>query len=286
MKVDGRKIAQHLLDNLKKDVHDLKTKGIKPHLAVILVGYDQASHAYVRQKKLKGEQIGMIVSIHEFDVNISEDKILSTIQQFNNDTNIHGIVIQQPLPEHIDAKKLVEATDPSKDVDGFHSGSTFTPPIAEAAIEILKEIYFSSESGNNNLAIKQFNNWLHSKNIVVIGKGETGGTPIRNKLEKLGAAVTVVDSKTENPNEITKHADIIISCVGRANIIKGENIKEGAILLSVGMFRGEDEKLHGDYEEDDIKDIAEYYTPVPGGIGPVNVAELLGNVINAATNNL
>lgn len=307
MKIDGKQIASAFLDKLHHDVQDLSTKGVIPHLVVLLVGNDPASEAYVRQKKLKGESIDMNITILTFPENISEDKLLEEIDRLNKDHTVHGIIIQQPLPKHIDPHLLTEATGPKKDVDGFHSNSNFTPPIAEAAIELLHNVYTSKEESHSVIQnpdliggteVKDLKNrkdsspraqndnfisWLQKKSVVIIGKGETGGTPIREKLEKLGTNVTTIDSKTENPQSLTKQADIIISCVGKPNMVKKENIKQGVILLSVGMFRGEDGKLHGDYEEEDIKDVAGYYSPVPGGMGPVNVAMLLSNVYVAAT---
>ncbi|MBI2442840.1 MAG: bifunctional 5,10-methylenetetrahydrofolate dehydrogenase/5,10-methenyltetrahydrofolate cyclohydrolase [Candidatus Levybacteria bacterium] len=281
MKIDGKQLATTILETLRAQVTTLKTKGINPHLVVILVGNDPASEAYVRQKKLKGEAIGIHVSIHHYKENVTTTLLLSAIEQCNNDNNVHGIIIQQPLPDHIDAKKLVEATDPKKDVDGFHPLSAFTPPIAEAVVVILEEISARPRlAGPQGVALRR---WLRQKKVVVIGKGETGGMPIIQKLKKLGVEPTVIDSKTQRPEEPKKQADIIVSCVGRARMVKADEIKKGVILLSIGMFRGNDGKLHGDYEEDEIKDIASFYTPVLGGIGPVNVAMLLKNVIEAAS---
>lgn len=283
MKIDGRLLAQKLLEDLTKKVSDLKKNGISPHLAVILVGDDPASEAYVRQKKLKGESIGIKVSVCEYPKNTTEEELLTKVKEFNNDPDTHGVIIQQPLPRHINPHALVEATDPEKDVDGFNSRSKFTPPIAEAAIEILQNAH-SLKKQSDNSTIGQFNNWLRPQRVAVIGKGETGGKPIINKLRSLGVQPLIIDSKTKDPKQITKNADIIISCVGKNEVLKNENIKSGSILLSIGMFRGNDNKLHGDYDEDDIKDKAGYYTPVPGGVGPVNVAMLLKNAINASRN--
>lgn len=278
MRIDGKQISSTLLENIHRDVNELLLKRITPHLVVLLVGNDPASESYVRQKKLKGESIGMKVTVVTYPQEITEAFLLEKIKQLNNDSTVHGIVIQQPLPNHIDPHVLTEATDPRKDVDGFHSKSDFTPPIAEAALEILTKAYSLSYHSED----KEFTTWLKSQSVVVIGKGETGGTPIREKLERLGVDVAVIDSKTESPQELTKKADIIISCVGKPNVVKKDKIKKGVILLSVGMFRGDDNKLHGDYDEEDIKDIAAFYSPVPGGMGPVNVAMLLSNVIQAA----
>lgn len=295
MRIDGKLLASSILASLREEVETLKKGGISPHLVVILVGDDPASVAYVKQKKLRGEEIGMIVTVQHFNVNVSTNEIILAIEQFNSDSNVHGIIVQQPLPPHINVQKITEATDPKKDVDGFHPQSEFTPPIAEGVEEILKNIFYEIASSSSILLPRRakryrqaghndnsFHNWLRGRNIVVIGKGETGGLPIINKLKKLEAEPIVIDSKTENTEDIKKQADIIVSCVGKPKIIKPDEIKKGVILLSIGMFRGEDGKLHGDYEEDDIKNIASYYTPVPGGVGPVNVAMLLKNVVKSA----
>jgi methylenetetrahydrofolate dehydrogenase (NADP+)/methenyltetrahydrofolate cyclohydrolase len=280
MRVDGRTIAQNIFKDLKKQIASLASKHIKPHLAIILVGNDPASEAYVRQKKIKGEEIGIRVSIYHYKQDISTVKLAQTIQRLNKDNKVHGIIIQQPLPSHIDMQKLVLATDPAKDVDGFHPQSTFTPPIAEAVITILKNIQKLQLEGVS------LNEWMRNKKIIVIGKGETGGAPVIKMLKKIDVNPIIIDSSTLNPERITQEADIIISCVGKANIITKDNIKPGVILISIGMFRGEDGKLHGDYEEQEVKGIASYYTPVPGGVGPVNVAMLLKNVLLAASTQL
>lgn len=274
MKIDGALLAQTLLENLKTEVSSLTQSNTTPMLAVILVGDDPASEAYVRQKKIKGESIGIQVSIFRYAKETTEKELLKKIEELNKDQHVSGIIIQQPLPRHINPEVLVAATNPQKDVDGFHPESKFSPPIAEAVLEILKEI-----AKQNNFGIQEY---LMGKTVVVVGKGPTGGTPIRKMLEENGASPEVVDSKTPNPDEITKNADIIISCVGKEGIVRKENLKNAVVLISVGMSRGQDGKLHADYDEEEIDGIASYYTPVPGGVGPVNVVMLLANVIKVA----
>lgn len=261
MKIDGKQIAQKILDDLKIKIQKLN---IKPNLAIVLVGQDPASVAYVNQKKIKAELIGAKTTIESLPSGISQSDLLSTIQQYNNNNNIHGIIVQQPLPPQINIEKITQAIDPEKDVDGFHKNSEFSPPIAAAVLEILKETN------------------LKSKNIVLIGKGETGGKLIIHAIRKMGINPTVIDSKTENPEDLIKTADIIISAVGKSNVITADMIKKGVILISIGMHKEKDGKLHGDYEEEKIKDIASFYTPTPGGVGPVNVAMLLKNLVRAA----
>lgn len=291
MKINGKTIAEEIYRTLRQQVQGLKTQNITPHLAVILVGDDPASHAYVRQKKLRGEEIGMVVTIHQYPQTITTEALVKKIEELNADTSIHGIIIQQPLPSQIDTQSLIQATDPRKDVDGFHADSSFQPPIADAAITILENIYSSSAVEKNDSRLtnvrsnsidKEFQTWLRSKTITIAGKGETGGKPIINGLKTMGCTVQVIDSKTETPKELLEHADIVLSCIGKPRVLDVTALKKGVILLCIGMFRGEDGKLHGDYEEGDVESIASYYTPVPGGIGPVNVASLLKNVVNAA----
>ncbi|MBI4084290.1 MAG: bifunctional 5,10-methylenetetrahydrofolate dehydrogenase/5,10-methenyltetrahydrofolate cyclohydrolase [Candidatus Levybacteria bacterium] len=276
MRIDGQEIASTIFADLKKRIEKLKKKQITPHLVVMLVGNDQASHAYVKQKQKKGEEIGALVTVQMYGEDATTDQLLTEILKLNQDPLVHAIVVQQPLPGHIDTQKLVDNTDPKKDVDGFHIDSSFTPPIAEAAIHALDTIRFHLVQGGT------LTEWLAAKRIVVIGKGETGGAPIIAKLQKLAIALKTIDSKTENPTGVMRQADIIISCVGKSGIIKADFLKKGVVLIGIGMHRGSDGKLHGDYEENDIKNIASYYTPIPGGIGPVNVAMLLKNVLIAS----
>lgn len=268
MKIDGKAIAEKIFEELKEKVKKLQNK--IPHLAIILVGNDPASVAYVNQKKIKGEKIGAKITILNSPSTISNSELLTTIEQFNNDSNVHGIIVQQPLPPQIDVERITQTISPKKDVDGFRSNSPFEMPIF-MAVEFIFEYIGCS---------------LKNKKIVIIGKGESGGGPIIKGLQKLGISPTIIDSKTKNPTEITKNADIIICAVGKTNVIKSDMIKKGVILISVGLHKKSDGKLTGDYDEDEIKNIASFYTPTPGGIGPINVAMLLKNLIQATEKKL
>lgn len=278
MKIDGRTIAREFLENLRKRVENLKKKNISPHLVIILVGDDPASHAYVRQKEQKAKSIGVTTTTQHLSETITQEELLLAIQRYNNANNIHGIIVQRPLPDHIDSKAIGQAVAPQKDVDGFHSESTFILPLAEAALTVLEYIFTRSLL----LQGVSFPEWLRSQNIVVIGKGETGGGPVIRTLRQRGVNVSIIDSKTPQPETVAKQADIIIAAVGKPDILHKEMIKQGAIVVGVGMHRGEDGKLHGDYKEKDVQSIASFYTPIPGGIGPVNVAMLLYNLVIAA----
>lgn len=263
-KINGKVIAEEILNRLKRQV-----KTSSPTLAIILVGNDPASKSYVEQKILKAKSIGVKVIVKQFVQQVSEKELLSTIEQFNNNSNIAGIIVQRPLPVHIDTAIIDKAVDPKKDVDGFSPNSKFDPPLAAAVLKILEYVHKLST--------------LQTKKVVVIGKGETGGGPIITALTKLGIKPIVTDSKTTNPKNITKTADIIISAVGKEKIITGDAIKKGVVLISIGLSKNAGGKLVGDYDEDDIKNKALFYTPTPGGVGPVNVACLLENLVKASS---
>lgn len=291
VRIDGAEIADEIYEDLKGRVSRLAEKNIIPHLAVILVGENPASVAYVTLKQKKGEAIGAKVTLHKYPTTISSEELLQKIEELNADFKIHGILIQRPLPDQIDVPKLELATNSQKDVDGFHPDSPFTLPLPLAVVKILEYIFWqchperSEGSQTDSSATPQNDNfltWLKGQKVVVIGKGPTGGGPIIKLLNKLGAKSTVIDSKTENPKDLMRKADVIISSVGRENVVRAEDIKQGVILIGVGVLRGEDKKLKGDYDTDAIKNIAGYYTPTPGGVGPVNVAQLMVNLLTAA----
>jgi len=280
MRLDGTDIAANLYTEFKQRIVELKKKNIIPHLVVIIVGESPASVAYVTLKQKKGEEIGARVTILKYKTDVTTEELIEKIKLLNIDPFVHGILVQRPLPDHIDIAKLEMTTDPQKDIDGFHPDSPFTLPLPLAVVKILEEIYISnSKSETRN---PDFVSWLKAENIVLIGKGPTGGGPVLKYLKTLNVKPHLIDSKTKSPEKLMKQADIIISAVGRKNTVKPELLKKGVILISVGINRGENKKLHGDYEEDAIKDIASCYTPTPGGVGPVNVAMLMSNLLTAA----
>lgn len=278
MKINGREIADSILETLKLRVEKLQTQGIFPQLAVVRVGNDPAVTSYINQKQQRSEKIGIQVTVHPYPDSVSEETLLETILSLNQDKRTHGIILQLPIPEHIDKEKLLLAIDPKKDVDGFHPLSTFPIPLAEAVLEIFRYIHFLKDpEGDVPLSV-----WLGIQNMVILGKGKTGGQPITSLLQNIHLHPTVIDSKTKNPDQIIKHADILICAVGKPHLITKAQIKKDAILIGIGMNKSADGKFYGDYDEDDIKDIAGFYTPIPGGVGPVNVAKLLENVVIAA----
>ena len=277
MLISGREIADRILSELKKRVQKLKDKGITPTLAIILVGDNPESVSYVGQKELKATKIGAKVIVERLKDGTSEKEILNLISELNKNPKIHGIIVQRPV-KGVSSEVLNEAVLPEKDVDGFNSQSKFDYPIAKAVLIILEQIYGS------NKKIDQFYDYLRRSQIVLIGKGETGGLPIIRTLQKLGIKLNVVDSRTSNPESLTKSADILISTVGKPSVVTSQTIKKGTILISIGLSKGSDSKIHGDYNEEEIKSVASFYTPTPGGVGPVNVACLLENLVIAAAN--
>ncbi|MBI2612153.1 bifunctional 5,10-methylenetetrahydrofolate dehydrogenase/5,10-methenyltetrahydrofolate cyclohydrolase [Candidatus Gottesmanbacteria bacterium] len=308
MKIDGRHIASEIKENLKSKILNLKSQNITPHLAIILVGSDPGSKAYVNQKIKIGKELGVKVSLHSPS---KLDQLVKLVKSLNSNPKIHGIIIQRPTPLPIEKADLDKLVNPKKDVDGFHPSSPFTPPIALAVLKILNWIYKKPKdtSDNSNKATKtpptkdtsdgvrmhssevegsnpNFHKWLSKKSLLIIGRGETGGKPIAETFKKMNIPYKVAHSKTEDIKELIKKSDIIISCVGKPNVIRKElflpttNYKLQTILIGVGMHE-EQGKLKGDYDEDEVKDVVSFYTPIPGGVGPVNVACLFGNLIKA-----
>lgn len=299
MVIDGKKIASIIYDDLKKRALLLKQQGVTPHLIVILIGNDPASVAYVNQKKKWSEEIGILFSLVHYNQSIAKEELLQAIHHVNQDSSVHGIIIQRPIPQQIDQDQLLQIIDPQKDVDGFHPTSPFEVPVAQAVWKILEEIYKETKGPQGTkdpneeispgtfgpfISSGPFLEWLHSKNIVVVGKGETAGKPVIDFLKKQNLSTRIIDSKTENPELIMQSADILISAVGKPGIISANNLKQGAILIGVGITKDGEESLQGDYNEEEIKNIVSFYTPTPGGVGPVNVAYLLTNLIKAAEN--
>lgn len=309
MKISGKDIAQKIYHSLLKRVETLHGKNITPHLAVILIGNDPASESYVFMKKRKGEELGCIVDIITYPKSVTQKEIINRIKELNRAKDVNGVIVQRPIPAHIEQTAIDEAVIPKKDVDGFNDESEFEEPIALAVEEILKDVFVNEEkiggvgqgsttnipqpisrniseyAGVNQFIQKEYPIWLSTKNAVVIGKGKTGGAPIIKYFKKHNLKPQIIDSKTTNPDEITKQADIIVTTVGRKELLKPTAVKKGVILIAIGMHKGEDGKLHADYEEEEMDQIAGFYTPVPGGVGPVNVAMLLSNTILAAEKN-
>ncbi len=278
MIIDGKFLAHEILEDLALRVHSLqKDRTIIPHLAVIRVGDDPATTSYVAQKEKMAKEIGAVVSVYNYPENVTNHQLEESIRFLQKQGDINGIILQLPMPKTIVLEKLLQTIEPQKDIDGFTQNSKFIVPLASAVLKMLEEAYVRVEENPTN-----FYTWLATRKIVIIGKGKTGGEPIMRLLIKLGIMPFVIDSKTENPEKITKDADIIVTAAGREGIINKAMIKKDVILIVIGMIKGEDGKFYGDYNPEEIANTASIYTPIPGGVGPVNVAMLMQNLVIAA----
>ncbi len=292
MRIDGRAIAETILTDLTHQITDLKKKGVTPTLAVIQIGDDPGSIAYIAQKKKAADRIGVRLIHTKFPIDVTVGEVNKTIDQYNNGSSIHGIILQRPLPTSLNAQRisLCSAIRLSKDVDGFLPNSPYPVPVAAAVLKILR-VTFSlityrlslEEALKKQINERVLKELLITKKIIVLGRGETAGKPIAEALIKQGIYVSIIHSETPHPDDAIRTGDVVISCVGKSNVVRRDNIKEGVILVSVGLYRDSEGKLHGDYEEDEIKDVARLYTPTPGGVGPVNVACLMSNLVAAAS---
>lgn len=273
--IDGKAIAGKKREELKQAVEELKAKGITPGLAVILVGDDPASQTYVRNKQRACKEVGIYSLLLKYEENITEEFLLARIKELNENKEIHGILVQLPLPNQINPKVVIEAIHPDKDVDGFHplnvgklltGEDTFVPCTPLGIIEMLKEIHID----------------LTGKHAVVIGRSNIVGKPMGQLLLGENATVTYCHSKTVDLPSITRQADVLVSAIGQANRITADYVKEGAVVIDVGMNRNEEGKLCGDVLYDEVKNKASYITPVPGGVGPMTITMLLVNTVKAA----
>lgn len=274
MKVSGRKVADAISKKLQQEVSKLK---IQPTLVIILAGDDPSSRIYVNNKIKRATEVGINTKLLEFAPNQFSD-VVKTIQTLNQDNNVHGIIIQYPTYQSWDFGSLVSKTDPKKDVDGFLEGSLYRGATALGVWEMLTA--FAYEEGFTTTQ-----EFLKDKNVVLLGKGKTAGGPIRDLLKGKGIEFTLIDSKTENPEGITKNADVIISATGRKHIIAGNKIKAGSFVIGVGVGKelvDGKEKIFGDIEESSVSQKAKLYCPTIGGIGPLTIVSLLKNVLEAS----
>lgn len=277
--MDGKKLAQKLRESMKKEVAMLKEQGITPGLAVILIGNNPASRTYVNSKQKSCKALGMNSLLIEFPDTISEETLLDKIKELNDDHSIHGILVQLPLPVHISDMKVIDTIVPEKDVDGFHPINTgkmmtgqdaFLPCTPYGIMELLHDSGISIEG----------------KHAVVVGRSNIVGKPIGQLLLNEHATVTYCHSRTKELTTYTKQADILIAAIGKANFITASHIKEGAIVIDVGINRDETGALCGDVDFEQVKDKASYITPVPGGVGPMTITMLLHNTLQSAKNQL
>lgn len=273
--IDGKATSQKIKDEIKNEVIKLKQKGITPTLAVILVGDDPASQTYVasKQKACLACQMGSVM--HKLSANTTQQELISLIDVLNADDSIDGILVQLPLPKHINTNEILRKIDPKKDVDGFCAQNI------GALVSGLDGFVPCTPLGIMEL-LKQYNINPQGLNALVIGRSNIVGKPMAALLLNAGATVTIAHSKTKKLADLSKNADLIIAAIGKANFIKPEMVKEGAIIIDVGINRLENGKLVGDCDFENLKDKCDFITPVPGGVGPMTIAMLLSNTLKSA----
>ena len=273
--IDGNALSKQLRAQVAADTAQLKAQGLTPGLAVVLVGDNPASQVYVRNKVKACEEAGLHSVLEKYDASMSEADLLARVEALNNDASIHGILVQLPLPAHIDAQKVIEAISPAKDVDGFHIASAgalmtgmpgFWPCTPYGCMKMLESIGYD----------------LKGKHAVVIGRSNIVGKPMALMLLQQDATVTVAHSRTQNLKALTLQADVIVAAVGKRNVLTADMVKPGAVVLDVGMNRNDEGKLCGDVDFEGVKEVAGYITPVPGGVGPMTITMLLVNTLESA----
>jgi methylenetetrahydrofolate dehydrogenase (NADP+) / methenyltetrahydrofolate cyclohydrolase len=273
--IDGNALGKRLREQAAQRVQELKAKGITPGLAVVLVGDDPASQVYVRNKVKACGDIGMHSMLERHSASMTEAQLLARVDALNQDPSIHGILVQLPLPKHMDAQRVIEAISPAKDVDGFHIASAgalmvgqdgFWPCTPYGCMKMLESIGYP----------------LKGKHAVVIGRSNIVGKPMAIMLLQENATVTICHSATADLKAQTLQADVVVVAVGKRNVLTADMVKPGAVVLDVGMNRNDEGKLCGDVDFEGVKQVAGYITPVPGGVGPMTITMLLINTLEAA----
>lgn len=273
--LNGKELAQKLQQEMTQEVTELKEKGLQPGLAVILVGEDPASQVYVRNKERAANNIGMYSVVYRLPETTSEADLIAKIEELNHDDKVHGILVQLPLPKHINEDLVLDTIDPAKDVDGFHpmnlgnlfAGKPTMIPCTPAGIMELIKL-----SGMD----------LAGKNAVIIGRSNIVGKPMAHLLLQANATVTICHSKTKDLPKVAKQADVLVVAIGRANFVTADFVKEGAVVIDVGINRDENNKLTGDVKFDEVAPLTSFITPVPGGVGPMTITMLMRQTIDAA----
>ncbi|MEE1009728.1 MAG: bifunctional methylenetetrahydrofolate dehydrogenase/methenyltetrahydrofolate cyclohydrolase FolD [Agathobacter sp.] len=272
--INGKKISKEIKDELKLKVENLKKQGKECCLAVIQVGNDPASSVYVGNKKKACEYIGIKSLAYELTEDTTEEEILHLIDELNKNPKVHGILCQLPLPKHIDEDKVIKAISPEKDVDGFH-------PQNVGALTIGQPGFVSCTPAGIIELLKRSNIEISGKNCVIIGRSNIVGKPMALLMLRENATVTICHSKTQNLKEICKQADILIVAIGKPQFVDSEYVKDGAVVIDVGIHRDENNKLCGDVDYDSVEPKASYITPVPGGVGPMTISMLMNNCVEA-----
>ena len=274
--IDGKRISAEIKEELKEKVASLKAQGITGALAVIQVGDDPASSVYVRNKKRACEFIGIESLSYELPAETTQEELIALIERLNQDEKVKGILVQLPVPPHIDENTIIRAISPKKDVDGFH-------PQSVGALTIGQKGFVSCTPAGIIQLLKRSGIEIAGKNCVVVGRSNIVGKPMALLMLRENATVTITHSKTKNLKEICKTADILIVAIGKKEFIDASYVKEGAVVIDVGIHRDEANKLSGDVKFDEVEPLCEAITPVPGGVGPMTIAMLMHNCVEAMT---
>lgn len=273
--IDGKQVAKDIREEIRLEVEQLKRNGVQPGLAVVLVGEDPASQSYVKAKAKACEEAGIYSRVIRKSEAISEQELLKLIQELNVDELIHGILVQLPLPKHISEDAVIQAIHPEKDVDGFH-------PINVGNMVIGAPCYLPCTPHGIIELIKRTGTSISGKHAVVVGRSNIVGKPVSMLLLQENATVSICHSRTPDLGAITRQADILVVAVGKANMIGADHVAPGAVVIDVGVNRVEGNKLVGDVRFDEVKEVASFITPVPGGVGPMTITMLLKNTVEAA----
>ena len=274
--IDGKKLAGEIRAELKIKCDDLKQKGINPKFAVIMVGNNKASQIYVKNKSRAAEQVGIEFVEYLLDENVKQKELIDQITILNNDKSIHGILLQSPIPDHLDINEAFRTIAPEKDVDGFN-------PVNVGKLCLNQDTFVSCTPYGIMRMLDAYGIDLNGKNVVILGRSNIVGKPLIQCCLNKHATVTVCHSKTEDIKKYTKDADVVMVAIGKAKFLTDDMIKDGAVVIDVGINRNDDGKITGDVDFENVSKKASYITPVPGGVGPMTIAMLMNNVIKAAT---
>ena len=275
--LDGKETARRVREGLKNKVEELKQRNIFPKLAVIMVGDDGASKIYVRNKSNACEELGIEYEEFLLGDDTTQEQLLNLIRDLNSRKDIHGILLQSPIPRNLDINEAFRTITPEKDVDGFN-------PVNVGKLVLGQDTFISCTPFGVIKLLEEYGVEIEGKNAVVIGRSNIVGKPMLQCLLNKNATVTICHSKTKNLENITKKADILVAAIGKAKFVTKNMVKEGAVVVDVGINRNEQGKVCGDVDFEEIKNIASYITPVPGGVGPMTIAMLMTNIVKAAKN--
>ena len=273
--IDGKELAKKTRQNLKLECDELKKEGINPKLAVIMVGDNPASKVYVKNKSKACQEVGIEYEEYLLDSNIKQEELIKLIKKLNEDKTINGILLQSPIPNGLDINEAFRTIDYKKDVDGFH-------PMNVGKLALGQDTFVSCTPYGVMRMFEEYNIDLCGKNVVILGRSNIVGKPLSQCCLNKNATVTICHSKTQDTKKITKEADIVIAAIGKPKFITQDMVKDGAVIIDVGINRDENGKIVGDVDFENVKEKASYITPVPGGVGPMTIAMLINNVIKAA----